>query len=100
MCIRDSKNTRADRYFELETVDLDWSFLDGFEVKSVRPDALETDNSLGTLELTYSMKLGPGSETRYTLSLVATRVGVFVGEISVWDDKQFLSRFVQCEVVE
>ncbi len=94
------ENGRKSGDFNIESVDLDWSFLAGFQVESVTPSPDEIDDSLGTMTLEYSMKIAAGETADFVLELIAKEVGIHIGEVSIWDEENFLSRYVQCKVVE
>ena len=94
------QNAREAGHFELASVDLDRSFLKGFEIISIAPEPIEIDDSYGTLTLDYPMSIKAGQTVDFVLELVAVETGVFIGEVSIWNDENFLSRYIQCKVVD
>ena len=94
------ENARETGHFELASVDLDTSFLKGFEIISIAPEPIEIDDSYGTLTLDYPMSIKAGQTIDFVLELVAVETGVFIGEVSIWNDENFLSRYIQCKVVD
>jgi hypothetical protein len=93
------ENARRDSDFNLESVDLDGNFLNGFRIESITPSPSEVDDFLDTLTLEYPMIIAPGETVDFVLEMVAAEAGVFIGEVSIWDDDNFLSRYIQCKVV-
>ncbi len=94
------QNARQSNNFNLASVDLDVSFLDGFRVVSIAPSPEAMEDSLGMLTMEYPITIGPGETVDFVLELVAIKAGVYVGEVSFWDGEEFLSRYVQCKIVE
>ena len=94
------ENARETGAFNLESVDVGAGFLKGFEIESVTPKPAESDDSGDYLELTYPMTIAAGDSVEFALELIAIEAGVYIGEIDIWNDDDFLSRYVQCKVVE
>jgi hypothetical protein len=94
------ENARENSDFILESVDLDGSFLSGFRIESITPSPAEVDDSFNTLTMEYPMKIAAGETVDFVLEMTAIAAGVYVGEVSIWDEEDFLSRYVQCKVVE
>ena len=94
------ENARKAGDFDLESVDIDGSFLRGFRIESVRPPSDETDDSFDTLTLEYSKAIGPGESLEFVIEMTAVEPGIYIGEVSIWDEEDFLSRYVQCKVLE
>jgi hypothetical protein len=94
------ENAREDSAFNLESLDLDGSFLNGFRIESIVPPPSEVDDSLGSLTLEYPMIIGAGDTVDFILEMVASEAGVFIGEVSIWDNENFLSRYIQCKVID
>lgn len=94
------ENVRENGDFNLESVDLDGSFLSGFRIESISPSPAEVDDSFSTLTMEYPMKIAAGKTVDFVLEMIAIEAGVYVGEISIWNEENFLSRCVQCKVDE
>lgn len=94
------ENARETSNFDLASVDLDGSFLKGFRIESITPSPNETDDSFNTLSLEYPMRIAAGETVDFVLEMIAVEVGVYIGEVSIWNEENFLSRYVQCKVAE
>ncbi|MEM7430935.1 MAG: hypothetical protein AAF351_03230 [Pseudomonadota bacterium] len=93
------ENAREDEGFDLESVDLTWEFLDGYDVVSISPEPLDADNSMGSLTLYYNRVLEAGETMEVVFDLVAEKPGVHIGDVSIWDkDGSFLYRYVQSKI--
>lgn len=86
--------------FNLQSVDLDGSFLIGFRIESVTPTPAETDDSFNVLTLEYPLKIAAGETVDFVLEMIAIETGVHIGEASIWNEENFVSRYVQCKVFE
>lgn len=94
------ENGRKTGDFSLESIDIDGSFLQGFRIESVTPSPVDTDNSFNSLTLEYLKEIAPGETSEFVIEMIAVEPGVYIGEASIWDEKDFLSRYVHCKVVE
>ncbi len=94
------ENARNTGDFNLESVDLDGSFLRAFRIEAVTPKPVAADDSFNSLTLEYPMKIAAGEKVEFILEMTAVETGVFIGEVSIWDEEDFLSRYVQCKVID
>ncbi len=94
------ENARKNSDFNLESLDFDGDFLNGFRIESIEPSPSEVDDSLNTLTLEYPMSIAASETVDFVFEMVAVEAGVFIGEVSIWDDENFLSRYIQCKVVD
>jgi hypothetical protein len=94
------ENGRSNDSFDLESIDLDANFVKGFDIKAVRPKPTDTDSTLNTLTLEYSSSIAPGNRAVFQLELIAKRVGIYVGDVDIWEGEQFLTRVAQCRIRE
>jgi hypothetical protein len=92
------ENGRSNQPFELESIDLDGNFGKSFRVSEVRPKPIDSDSTLNTLTLEYSLSIAPGQRAVFEIQLVARKAGVFVGEVDIWEGDDFLTRAAQCKV--
>jgi hypothetical protein len=94
------ENARENGDYNLQSVDLDRSFLSGFRIESVAPSPAEVDDSFSTLTMEYAMKIAAGETVDFVFEMTAIEAGVYIGEVNIWDEENFLSRYVQCKVIE
>jgi len=94
------ENARNSDDFNLESVDLDGSFLRAFRIESIAPTPVETDDSFNSLTLEYQIKIAAGEIVEFVLEMTAVETGVYIGEVSIWDEEDFLSRYIQCKVID
>lgn len=94
------ENARDTGDFKLESVDIDGSFLRGFRIESVTPVPVESDASFNSLTLEYPKIIAAGETLEFVIEMIAVEPGVYIGEASIWDEEEFLSRYVQCKITE
>ena len=78
-----TKNTHEDE-IRLHSIDIEYRFLNGFEVVSVSPDAVESstgDSAYRTWK--FSETVDPDESRNITLRLKAVQVGQFYGDLDV-----------------
>lgn len=77
-----TKNTHEDE-IRLHSIDIEYRFLNGFEVVSVSPDAVESstgDSAYRTWK--FSETVDPDESRNITLRLKAVQVGQFYGDLT------------------
>jgi hypothetical protein len=94
------ENDRADRGFELGSIDIADEYFDSFVLVAVDPDPrtsshIPIDN---TRSFVFDEDIPPGGEARYAFTLRAPRAGIIRGDIDVCEGQRFLSVMVQTEV--
>jgi len=94
------ENGREAEAFELESLDIGGNFGKGFELVAVEPKPSGIDTMLNTLTLEYPIVVAAGEKIDFKLELRATNVGVFIGEIDLWEGDTVLTRYAQCKVVK
>ena len=94
------ENGRDQDVFELESIDLGGSFGKGFEIISIKPKPTATDTMFGELTLEYPLNVEPGEHLSFEIALLATKSGVFIGEVDIWEGDKVLTRVAQCKVVD
>jgi len=94
------ENGREAEAFELESLDIGGNFGKGFELVAVEPKPTGIDTMLNTLTLEYPIVVAAGEKIDFKLELRATNVGVFIGEVDLWEGDTVLTRYAQCKVVK
>ena len=54
----------------------------------------------GELTLEYPLNVEPGEHLSFEIALLATKSGVFIGEVDIWEGDKVLTRVAQCKVVD
>jgi len=94
------KNTRKNKDFKIDTLDLAKKFTNGFEFISVEPKPRDIDKSMDTIELQYPLIVKAGEELKVKILLRAKFKGAFIGDIDFWEGDQVLIRHAQSVVEE
>jgi hypothetical protein len=69
----------------LDSIDIDETFLSGFQIIDVQPKPTETMSFLGTRTWEYARSVAPGKTLEVHFTLKAIQEGHFVGEIYVYN---------------
>jgi hypothetical protein len=78
------ENRRRSTPFDLDSIDIERTYLRGFTLKSVEPAPTELDSDDECVSLEYTLELPPRSRQRFHVELVAETPGIFVGDVDVW----------------
>ena len=72
----------------LDSIDVDFDFLEGFDVLSIEPAPSGTTDIIGQQSWSFTETVGPGEEFNVTYRLKARRPGHYVGDIDVCNPNQ------------
>ena len=90
-------NGRTNAFFNLTQVEIEGFFLLGFEVQSEDPksDSVQIDDGFEDRIYSYNLEIPPNSTFTITYSLLATKSGVFRGDVDVFERTNFTTAVAQ-----
>jgi hypothetical protein len=92
------KNLREKEKFAISSIDLDSSLGKGFRVKKITPKPINMDSALEELSAEYNFSVAPGETKHVIFELVAVNVGVYKGDVDVWEGDNMVTRVAQISI--
>ena len=92
------ENARDTDVFKLSSIFLESSFISGFKTLELSPEPRNKSKSLGDLTLEYPIDIPAGEARDFEIRLRAKGVGVYIGDVDIYEGEQFLTRAAQIRV--